>query len=540
MSYSAKPELNKEDLYSIIDDTVRKNDLLIIYSDYVKYKEMFDVSNYFNVVTDVKIQCVDRESIKNVIDPTLMREIMNYSPKKIKFNGLSLSPTLKNKSHTFNDTAKVTIQNCMVGAQKSHVMNREDIILTFSATELDTLETKDVKDMCQQLSRQTEEFNKDKDTLSSNHSKMYSYMKQINTTISAMKYNTAKNVLANFANVNKIDSYIIRACEVFGTMSQEDVFKTVEKLSSAIELIFVTLLKKQYTDKKYVNIRLKKLLQDFGFNSNSFTTVGYYNIRDCLIRALSCKRGGQSSSSCGFFDKNNNSEDSEASVQYFIDLLKVEVFLKTCYPLIQFKFIDSLMKFYMQAGDFVQTRLALFSKVFFTLYLSSILSIAHDQVKGPKDIQLKIDNILSLLNDYIARMNNLKIEDKDAKSADVLTAYQDELSSSSKSVQYTARKNEDLQEDIHKVKLNLRNVSTNVEMLRSKEGGYKIEYIISVTLLITVLLTCTTLIILGNIMGEKKEFFYKIVTYITVILISLIIFYKVTLTIISWISSPKQ
>lgn len=96
------------------------------------------------------------------------------------------------------------------------------------------------------------------------------------------------------------------------------------------------------------------------------------------------------------------------TLSYFKRLL-VDLYVRTCYPLIHYDFLDVMMQRYVRNGDFVNARVALLSKIMFVNHFLDAVVMATTASTGGSIVNPQIppviDGIKTTLNNYLTTLN---------------------------------------------------------------------------------------------------------------------------------------
>lgn len=191
--------------------------------------------------------------------------------------------------------------------------------------------------------------------------------------------------------------------------------------------------------------------------------------------------------------KEITSED-DPKIRLFMRKLLVDIFIKTCYPIIHFDLLDALMKRFINRGDFVNARMALISKCVLTYYmLNGAYELAQTQGLGPS-YKSVISDIPSNIVNYIEANNrgNVRLDDNQTVDQRLSSIIKD-LQSLSSEVNDNSFKMQLLQKTIADNQLTMRNVSLAIEQKRGAVTGKNVEFWILCTILIILILTCAIL-----------------------------------------------
>jgi hypothetical protein len=188
---------------------------------------------------------------------------------------------------------------------------------------------------------------------------------------------------------------------------------------------------------------------------------------------------------------------SPTTIQYF-KMLAADLYIKTCYPILIFDYIQCMMTLYMQYGDFMNARLALLGKVLyvyqFITYLVEMFSALNTSPSDP--YKTLLTTIVSNLQFYLQNLN--KIDMTGNGDANKLRSIIQDLHNVSSEVvdknsQVHKTKNEIIQNQ-----LAMRNIIYNTEQLRKQYTNKMLEFIFFLCLLILIIVVCSVMLALAT------------------------------------------
>jgi hypothetical protein len=320
-----------------------------------------------------------------------------------------------------------------------------------------------------------------------------------------------------------------RAAIIFSSLWDTQTQTIYNNLTELSRLYFDSLFESELKIKDINDPIIINLLSSLG-NGDNYTSIIYYSLRDSIAKQLN-----SSSSGCANILKNIISSEGPDVSLYFTKLV-ADIYIKCSYPLLQYQFLSSLMKKYMNKGDFVNTRLGLFAKVHLVLYIVSVLSLViqnFDQKGNYSSLNRdELVSVASMLNDILYKLNKYlenmnKIDMTSDTTSDVeISKILSRLHDMSSNVESESRDISVIQSSIESSRLEIRNLIFNISIIEKKKVLRQIEFWISFGILILLLLSCITLLFLDM---------NKIVLYITGITILLVLLYKLVLMILSFI-----
>lgn len=238
------------------------------------------------------------------------------------------------------------------------------------------------------------------------------------------------------------------------------------------------------------NVRID-LMNDFNNTSGSFNRPMYYQLRnkisDELIITPPILMG-------------NETEDY--TIMY-INKILADIFIKTCYPLLHYLFIDAMMKKYAKSGDFINIRIALLAKIFYTFYFVDYINqniYAPDSaVQSNSNKKAQYDSIFTQintnLNNYLTSINNIDISTNPGKNAmaDLINS----LHNLSNNVVLKSQKINDIKTQIVENQLALRSIIANVDIEREKYKWKVFEFWLILAIILIVVIGSSALLFLN-------------------------------------------
>ena len=193
-------------------------------------------------------------------------------------------------------------------------------------------------------------------------------------------------------------------------------------------------------------------------------------------------------------DKKITSED-DLKIKLFMKKLLVDIFIKTCYPLIHFDLLDALVQKYIAAGNFINARMALISKCLLTY---SMVDKVYNKARseGPDNTYNTITrDIPTNIVNYIDANNRGSVN-----LADATVSVEQRMSNIIKGLQTLSNEVADnslkthlLQKAIADNQLTMRNVSLAIEQTKGGLYGKQVEFWILFSFLIVIIISCSLL-----------------------------------------------
>lgn len=247
--------------------------------------------------------------------------------------------------------------------------------------------------------------------------------------------------------------------------------------------------------------------------SGSFTRPLYYQLRSDMIE--------------GLVIPTDVIPDQEDFVLLYIKRILVDTYIKTCYPLIHYDFIDAMMRKYAKNGDFVNVRIALLAKVYFAYYFvdyireNIFLTDAGLSAAVKTQYTSVFNSIYTNLNNYMTALNNININGTPGvnEMAEIIKS----LQQLSVSVVTQSRDMVSVKTSIDDNQLALRNILANTEIMNRSYAKSNFEFWATLSVLFAFIVVCSVLL-----MFELPE--YALLTagavFVIVIIIKLVQFLK--------------
>lgn len=229
------------------------------------------------------------------------------------------------------------------------------------------------------------------------------------------------------------------------------------------------------------------IMTDFNNTNGSFSRPLYYQLRTSMGNELVIST--------------SIIPDQEDYVWMYIKKIVSDIFIRTCYPMIHYLFIDAMMKRYSKQGDYVNIRLALLAKVFYIFYFVDYIQqniYLPDNSLSSDDRALygqTIDQIKTKLNDYLTSLNNIDITSKPGQNAlaNIITSLHTlsgDVVDKSQQIDYIKKNIVDNQQA-------LRNIIANVDIVRDQYNYQSTEFWIVLTILLIVVIASGVLLFLN-------------------------------------------
>lgn len=292
----------------------------------------------------------------------------------------------------------------------------------------------------------------------------------------------------------------------------DDILCTMVKAKVKSNLDFNSKSTTTQEQKKYI---LTNLMEDLQIDK--FKGPLYYNLRTELAKKL------QLPSSIL-----NHGNDN---VKTYFKQVVADIYIKTCYPVIIYNYINCMMNLYIEFGDFVNSRVALLAKVMYAYYVFSNISRNYSTSTssmggtGPgsglnAEYGGLIESYLSKIQFYMQNVNNI---DLSANNSNMMKSIVKDLHQKSAVVVDKSKEIQTLKDQIKTNQLAYRNVIYNTDVSKKFYKAKITENIVLTVILLLIIIVCTALLVLGN--EENKLNLY--VTYISGGLALIILMYQI-------------
>ena len=490
---------NDDNMYTF--SSANTNPIFLMYTK-EDYSQIFDPIAYFTPITGVGIIPQNSTFIQNSVTPHTNTQLtlppgISFTPTTTALNtvvSVSFSQG-GSRDHTIVDAAlniKTLIENDFSAnvinstGSSSSVKSESSVTSQNPQTSIDTKITYD-------------------------HVKMKQYMDDYLKAVTLNFFVIAKNMIGSTftpkLDVNGKDALdpnynnpnFVKACINFGKLWDSHTQQLYVNIVSSITSFFDSFFTNTMGSEK--NVDLRSYITNLGNNHNS---TFYFSLRTAIVNNLN--KPAQSSS-CSL----NLSNDDGSDVQLYMYKIIADTFIKIAFPLIQYLFMDCLMKYYMGQGDFINVRLGLIAKLYFIGHMTVQLTYAiQNIIPGSIDnnsllaAQHEMGDVIAHFTLYINNMNNIDMT-PGADQTKELNHIQEQLTTLSRSVAQDSTANITAQHDSQNMRLVVRNIDYNTQIKRRQHKFLKVELIINIIHISIIVLACSILLILQNVIGKNSK-----------------------------------
>lgn len=490
-------------LYGPDDNILNGNPFFMKFVDWTSFQTMIDLGNYLRPVYEIQINAEAVSTVTNLLTPDAIKNNERLVISRGAFEG---SPV------------------------------KDDVYLTLSGS-VQTANTQDnlkfLQGVVEEIDRGLDEVfaidmsdGRIKDIITTNHKKMKTYMDNV---IFNYSYHYFRNAQEKMRKQNEVmfstqdpnvesNKMPKRAALVASTYISKRLYND---LVSFLQEVFDEFLSKQKLNTDVISDCIKSL-----GNKESFNSTFYYHVRTKMVEKVAKASKG----ACGDIFKSFKAMEGNEIASY-VNKILVDLFLKTSGPLIQYVYVASLLKRYMHIGDFINSRLGLFTQITYISYISNTMSSVITNWKSVTStsspvydslsvMQTNIDDITYKINLYLQNMNRIDLTSTNSSSEDELKKIVADLQKFSTSVSGQALDISDYKKTIQESRLAMRNILYNTETIKNKRKNKLIEFYIILSLLILVSLVCIILLILQK---ELYVFYVAGATVMGILLYQLIL-----------------
>lgn len=400
--------------------------LLFSYTNSSTIPTNIDLKSFFNKVTGITYRSENAVDVQNRLN----------APDGSKYSPLPLGNSFGDDAPNYEVKLEVARGNVMDPSVIKSIVDETTTIIN------NEMRTNDIV--------------RNSNDITKSHKAFDNYMRGILNAVSTQMMISSMRFLYPITGVTKVGPALDDAVTtVVNGLSSSKKRNAIDLVSGVVQKTLADILAPMQ------NIRTDIMI-DFNNNSSGFTSPLFYLLRSKSISNL-------------YFPPNILSEDND-QVLIYIKKVMVDMYMRLSFPVLHYDFIDGLMKKYAASGDFVNVRIALLAKIFLTYYFVSYIYdnifIPNEQSLAPdvaKSYRSTLDNIQSKLNSYLTSINNIDVSGSPGKNplGDIIT----ELHKLSSDVVVQSKDINGVKEEIQTNQLALRNLISNLELMRSDYDG---------------------------------------------------------------------
>lgn len=313
--------------------------------------------------------------------------------------------------------------------------------------------------------------------ITKNHKMFRDFLFDIMEDITRINFLTAKNKMQQLAKSSFTDSRtcVVDIIDIIGNLSTNRISNLMIQLRNTCINSFTQL----FNDNKILNSDDISNLQIGGFTNRL-----YYNLRTMMISK--------------FVVDNNIYYTSDDNQLMFFKKYIVDLYLKSCYPVVHLIFMQAMLNNKAKNGDYVNVRIIVLSMAYYVFYTLSELKILDTSITTPTNkMTIGQETLIKTFMQYILAYieNNTKPKIDAVNTNDELKKIIIELHDLSNQVVNTNNTIQSLQQQISDNQLNMRNILFNSEIKRRTYKYTYMEFVLSSILLLIFIVTCTVLLI---------------------------------------------
>lgn len=223
------------------------------------------------------------------------------------------------------------------------------------------------------------------------------------------------------------------------------------------------------------------------FKDGRFDDKIYYNIRNRMVSNINVST----------IYTSINTDD----VWYF-KKMAVDIFLKSCFPIVHMVYMDALVEKYALAGDYINVRIIILAQIFYLYFLIKYVGTTLDTFmpatfKMNTTQRASMSEVIEVLKNYIINNNNIDPKSNSTSSNDdvrkmviELHKMSNDVSGQNKNIQHTS-------EQIKENQVTMRNIIFNIDVKRKEFRKANREYMFALILVILVTIVNVALLLMG-------------------------------------------
>lgn len=478
--------------------------------DNTVFNKNLPLDDYFVLVQNVNIKYQNAKAIDNFIN-TKATELNLTKIQRTSLPTNTLNTINNNELNTqlINDF-NGDINNTDIFLEILENRNANDVI-QLKQNLIKNID-KSIKEAGQIIAKSTDNTTFNTTLNSKGHREFTVYLNEVNNSISYSFFEIVKTLLSDEPkDFSSISNNTERVNKELADKIRVQAIKNIKGLYAERNISLRNSIR--LASQKSINYIIKNLknknYQDFvnAFSSRNSMINGsnihyYYYLRTIMYDFLK-------------IDKSIFYEDNPQIYEYMKKIL-VDLYIKTCYPLIQYDFLDVLLKKYTLIGDFVNARFTLLAKVLFTFNLVDGLASAINENLIPTSVK---NDFPTNIYTYIQRNNKGNLSSNGTRE-DTLKSILINLHNMSNDVISTTESVQIVQNSIHNNQQSLRNMIYNTNNIDKILKSKLVEYYILISLIFIVIFVCGLLMFLNY---SDYSILFATIVIATVIIYNLIV-----------------
>jgi hypothetical protein len=269
-------------------------------------------------------------------------------------------------------------------------------------------------------------------------------------------------------------------------------------------------------------------MKDMGIGSTKYTRKFYFDLRDRMTTKLNVSQ---------IYSNVNTNQ-----ILYF-KKVAVDLFLKTAFPCVHMIYLQTLISYYGDKGDFVNVRIMMLASIYYVFYtLKRIVTISNTlpntSLGKITTVQAsRLNTIIQILNDYLTNNNKIRVDSTSTPNEEMKKLII-ELHDLSRDVTNSNGVIQALKRSIMNQQLAMRNMLFNLEVIRNRYWWATFEFWTIFTLIIVFVIAMSVMLVLAEVL--KKPNLINWVQYICGFIAIGVILLKVLLMIIYFMKGTNK
>lgn len=267
----------------------------------------------------------------------------------------------------------------------------------------------------------------------------------------------------------------------------ENVSVEVGKLSLSKTSILIDILHKSCTKafkellEKSVILNSNDIIDLSIGGSSSFSSKLYYKLRSSMISNV---------------DVTPIYQTDDTNLLLLYKKYVVDMFIKTCYPLVQLIYMESMLLVKMKKGDYVNVRVIVLAMAYYVYYTLKKLIVINSNMNNNDKISVTQENAIGTMMQNIVTYieNNTKADINATSANDAMKKIVVDLHDLSGQVVRSNKTIQDVKNQISDNQLAMRNVLFNISIKRKSYERASLEFYISLVILLVFIITNTLLL----------------------------------------------
>ena len=235
-------------------------------------------------------------------------------------------------------------------------------------------------------------------------------------------------------------------------------------------------------------------MKDMGIGSTKYNRKFYYDLRDRMATKLDVRQ---------VYNNVNNNQ-----ILYF-KKMAVELFLKTAYPCVHMIYLQTLISYYGDKGDFVNVRIMMLASIYYVFYTLKRLVTVSNALPNTSVGKIttfqasRLNTIIQILNDYLTNNNKIRVDSTSTPNEEMKKLII-ELHDLSKDVTNSNGVIQVLKRSIMNQQLAMRNMLFNLEVIRKRYWWATFEFWTIFTLIIVFIIAMSVMLVLAEVLKMPK------------------------------------